>query len=65
MKYIIWSPDKVSQYGMKADTLEELQLIEFENDVSFSSVVDTNDIEGLIEAVHNETNSKLSYALYF
>lgn len=63
--YKVWSQDKLSNYGYDVDSLESLQLLEFETDLSWSSVVSTDDINQFIESVYNETNVKLSYALVF
>jgi len=63
--YKVWSQDRLSNYGYDIDSLEQLQLLEFETDLSWSSVVSTNDIQQFIESVHNETNVKLSYAFAF
>lgn len=64
-KYVVWNSARIAQYGFKGESLEDLQLLEFDTDLSWSSVVNTDDIESLIESVYNETNVSLSYALSF
>ena len=64
-KYVVWNSARILQYGFKVESLEDLQLLEFDTDLSWSSIVNTDDIESLIESVYNETNVSLSYALSF
>ncbi len=61
-KYVIWHPEKVcSLSGTYPKSYEELKAIEEKTSYSYSSVVKTDDIEELINGVHNETDICLEY----
>ena len=79
MKYVIWNPEHIrntvnhnvlieaeKEYGRSnsLDEYEFLQLVEEKSDGSWSSIVETNDIDGLIRAFMNETNADMCYEKY-
>ena len=54
-KYIVWNPAKAGNtYGELLDTEEK-------EGCSFSSVIETDNINQFIEAVHQETDISLNY----
>ena len=60
--YTIWNPNFVAQYEDKpADTFEELQEVERTSQNTYSSTVRTDDIDGLVQAIQNETNASIKY----
>ncbi len=60
-KYLIWNPAKVSSYGGKADNYEELIQTEEEQVCSWSSIINTDDIESIVIAIQNECDVDIFY----
>lgn len=60
-KYLIWNPAKVSLYGGKADNYEELIQTEEEQECSWSSIINTDDIESIVIAIQNECDVNICY----
>lgn len=61
--YVIWNPEKISPYTHLplTTTYGGLRECERKSGYSWSSVVCTTDIEGLINAIHNESDVCLCY----
>ncbi|MDG1751929.1 MAG: hypothetical protein P8I03_09755 [Thalassotalea sp.] len=60
-RYIVWNPWKVAVHDGSADTYEELLETEKQQDCSWSSEVYTSNIEGVIQAIQNETDVDMKY----
>ncbi|EGQ8013241.1 hypothetical protein ACYVOU_002341 [Vibrio cholerae] len=59
--YVVWSPSYVmSLTRKKAETYEELQVVE-EAEGVISSMVETSNIEQIIQAFLNETDHEMLY----
>ena len=64
--YQVWSPDHVmmtAEGSGNAETHAELVAIEESTGYSYSSVVTTDDIDSIVNAVQNEFNGDLQYHL--
>jgi hypothetical protein len=60
-KYVVWNSEKISLWDGDACDYKALLATEKMQKASFSSVVYTNDIDSVINAVNNECNVILNY----
>lgn len=64
-QYVIWNPEKLSMdcnLSSDSTTLEGLFEAEKTTGYNYSSIVTTDDIDALIDAIINETDTTLGYA---
>lgn len=61
-RYVVWNPEYTANFnhGERLDSYEKLIKFEFNNGC-LSSVIETHDIESLIQAICNETNATFMY----
>lgn len=60
-QYLLWNPSKVSQYGGRADNYDELVQTEIEQECSWSSIIMTDNIDLIVQAIENECDVSISY----
>ena len=62
--YMVWNPEFIansSHTNLPTTTYKELLAVEAYEDCSWSSVVNTDDIESVITMAQNECNASLEY----